>query len=226
MLSRRNGFLLAEETLKMVVALIAITFLIYFLTSLYFAKINSAKQEQANRILSDSDESLKKTIENLNDGEKREFLLDSPRGWFFLTFTGNEKPNSCTREKCACICNSVYIKTQIEKCDEPNNGVCVSVQNLQSPDLKISIEEDLTKIFLAKRNGETIISDNPISDDAETSSGESAKTEEKSEGFLAAARDYIRTFFGKIRGTGSSKGASAAAGIKGATEENVREQPS
>ena len=34
----KGGFLLAEETLKIVIALIALTFLIYFLMSLYFAK--------------------------------------------------------------------------------------------------------------------------------------------------------------------------------------------
>ena len=31
----RKGFLLAEETLKIILALIAITFLVYFLVSLY-----------------------------------------------------------------------------------------------------------------------------------------------------------------------------------------------
>ena len=226
--------MLAEETLKIVIALIAITFLIYFLVSLYFAKVNGANFEQAKRILIDSPESLKKTIENLNEGEAREFVFDSPKGWNFITFTENEKPNSCDGEKCACICDSAWIKSQAEKCDEPDKGICVVIQNMQSPDLMIEIQSSLTKIFLAKQNGEIIISENPIEEktvsantDGQSSKGESANSEENKEGFFTAAGNYLKTIWGKIRGSsldGTKGGTSATGGVKGRTETVGEEQ--
>ena len=240
-MKNRNGFLLAEETLKIVIALIAITFLIYFLASLYFAKVNGANFEQAKRILIDSSESLKKTIENLNEGEAREFVFDSPKGWNFITFTENEKPNSCDGEKCACICDSAWIKSQAEKCDEPNKGICVAIQNMQSPDLTIEIQSSLTKIFLAKKSGEIIISKNPIEEktisensDEQSSKGESANSEvetanseENKEGFFTAAGNYLKTIWGKIRGSsldGTKGSTSATGGAKGRTETVGEEQ--
>ena len=230
MLGQRKGFLLAEETLKIVIALIAITFLIYFLVSLYFAKINSAKQEQANRILLESQESLKKTIEGLNENGNREFLLDSPKGWNFLTFTGNEKPNSCPGEKCACICNNPAITTQIKKCEEVNNGVCIAIQNLQPSDLTIKIDENLQKIYLAKQNGVILISRNPIAiKTATASSGTSKTAEKKDEGFVAVVGNFLKTISGKVRilfggGDAQTKGGTPVGGVKGQKENTGAEQ--
>jgi len=63
----KKGFLLAEETLKIVVAVISITFLIYFLTSLYFARIDGENLRKAEAVLKGNSEgSIKTAIENLD----------------------------------------------------------------------------------------------------------------------------------------------------------------
>ena len=62
----RKAFLLGEETLKIVVALICIVVLIYFLAMLYYAKVDGEKLAQAKALLIDSSESTKAKINNLD----------------------------------------------------------------------------------------------------------------------------------------------------------------
>ena len=157
MTGQKKGFLLAEETLKIVIALIAISFLIYFLTSLYFAKINEIEYEKAKVTLIDSDESLKATIENLNDGETREYLINDPDDWHLVSFTGITKPNLCAGNSCLCICKDSRknIQSQVKQCDDKNNGICTPA-NIDR-DVKIKIQKDITKISIQKTNGEISI---------------------------------------------------------------------
>ena len=51
MKKNKKGFLLAEETLKIILALICIVFLVYFLVYLYFSNVDSKKLEQAKSSL-------------------------------------------------------------------------------------------------------------------------------------------------------------------------------
>ena len=150
-MKNKNGFLLAEETLKMVLAVIAISFLIYFLTSLYFAKVNSEKLRQAEAILKgDSEGSIKMVIDNLGDKNSTEFHLQSPKGWYLFGFV-EDKPNSCAGENCLCVCDKVLVDTffglgssrQIKECDE--SGVCLILQNLKEFE-KIKIAQQFISI--------------------------------------------------------------------------------
>ena len=69
----RKGFLLAEETLKIILAVISIGFLVYFLSALYFANQNSEELEQAEA-------SLEFLINEINSGsDKVEIYKDSIR---------------------------------------------------------------------------------------------------------------------------------------------------
>jgi len=151
----KNGFLLAEETLKIIIAFIALTFLVYFLTSLYFAKVNEVDFGKAKQILIDSPESLANTFQNLIEGKTRQFILQDPVGWHLFSFIGNDKPNSCSGKNCLCICNtplSTYFTPQIEECDKKNSGVCTVVTSLES-NVDIKILKDLkTTIFIKKVN--------------------------------------------------------------------------
>lgn len=54
----KSGFLLAEETLRIVIALIVIILLVSFLTSLYFINSNRQETVQEEQTLIDQDESL------------------------------------------------------------------------------------------------------------------------------------------------------------------------
>ncbi len=160
----KKGFLLAEETLKMIIAVIGISFLVLFLVSLYFTNINQKKLEQANQELKNSEESIQKIIANI-DSEEREKNLVSPAGWFLFSFTGEKKPDQCLKQNCICICGGVYDNfvsnawealeiRQAKECKE--SGSCLVVKNLKSFE-KIEIKnpkEKLTKILIKKESGE------------------------------------------------------------------------
>ena len=158
----KRGFLLAEETLKMVIALICLTFLIYFLVTLYFGRIGEANFQQAKQTLINSSESVKKTIDSLGEGQTRTMPLVNPIGWRFLSFTQDPRPNSCAGKNCLCICKKPttgidYFKEQSEKCDEKVSGICFANDNLERKNFDIEIKKDLTKISIKKINGQISI---------------------------------------------------------------------
>ena len=127
----RKAFLLAEETLKIIIALIAISFLIYFLTSLYFANVNSQKKQQAEASLTrilDVIKNIRTEVENVTD--------ITPVSWHLFSFVGDDKkPNACSGENCLCICYNVKINLfdrKIKECDK--KGICEIVENLEDID--------------------------------------------------------------------------------------------
>ena len=157
----KGGFLLAEETLKIVIALIALTFLIYFLMSLYFAKTSENAIERARNVLMDSDESVKKVIENLNEGESREISLPNiydsggADDWVLFSFVSDEKPNSCAGQNCLCICDdALRSKNQASRCNE--KGICLPVPTLKSQ-VEIELEDALNFIMIEKSGGDIYI---------------------------------------------------------------------
>ncbi|HED05124.1 MAG TPA: hypothetical protein ENI61_00395 [Ignavibacteria bacterium] len=133
----RNGFLLAEETLKIILAVISIGFLVYFLSALYFANQNSKDLEQAKA-------SLKHLVDGINSGAK-EVQIYNPEGWAIISWSsGNEIPNSCNEKSCICICDNPLIATKsnfLDNCNDKNKGFClentkklvVSQGNVQTP---------------------------------------------------------------------------------------------
>jgi len=152
-MKNNKGFLLVSETLKIIIAVICIGFLIYFLTSLYFGNLNKEKTIQAeatsNRILD--------VIKNAKpEGEFVSAL--TPIGWNLFSFVENDKkPNSCAGESCLCICKKILITPnlfdrQIKKCDK--DGVCFIVLQLKRFDeIKITkLEKGSTDIIIKKVN--------------------------------------------------------------------------
>lgn len=133
----RNGFLLAEETLKIILAVISIGFLVYFLTALYFANQNSKDLEQAKA-------SLKFLVKEINSGSP-EVQIYNPEGWAISSWPYENKiPNSCNDKNCLCICDNPLISTKrnfLDNCNDKNKGFClentkklvVSQGNVQSP---------------------------------------------------------------------------------------------
>ena len=161
MKKNKEGFLLAEETLKIVIALIALTFLIYFLMSLYFAKTSEDALERAKNVLIDSDESVKNVIDNLDDKESREISLPSisdfgkADDWVLFSFISDSKPNSCARQNCLCICDdALRSKKQLERCNE--KGICLPVPTLRSQ-VEIELEDALNFIMIEKSGGDIYI---------------------------------------------------------------------
>jgi hypothetical protein len=135
-----KGFLLAEETLKIIIAVISITFLIYFLTSLYLSNQNSKNLEFAEA-------SLNYLVDEINSNVK-EVEIYNPEGWvvvswphkattgFFLKQTKNGLPNFCGNlgwKKCICICEKDFQ----DECDEM--GVCLeSAFEVEGHSIKIN----------------------------------------------------------------------------------------
>ena len=127
-MKNKHGFLLAEETLKIIISVISIGFLVYFLTSLYFANQGDKELEQAEASL----EFLIKEINSLEEDDVREVTIFNPEGWFIISWpagvyrifseTENEIPSSCTSLKwkdCICFCEN---DKGSETCDK--KGIC------------------------------------------------------------------------------------------------------
>ena len=137
---KKRGMLLAEQVVKIVIALIGLSFLIYLLSSLYFNKIGLENQIKAQDFLLGSRESIKTFISgNLSKGDTEFFNPNVPNGWYLFSFTGEEKPTSCERKNCLCVCDAVLIYGQIDECNE--NGACLIVNDLKDygPELEIQL---------------------------------------------------------------------------------------
>jgi len=152
MIAKRNkkGLLLASEMVKIVISVIAIGFLVYLLTMIYFSKVAEQKQIEAKKILTDTSnvESIASIINQINKGEipgkakSREIL--NPKGWYIFAFTvAGERPNECANENCICICENVIdvFNRQIKTCDA--EGACLRIENLDPNANKIFGDEGI-----------------------------------------------------------------------------------
>jgi len=135
-MSDKRGFLLAEETLKIVIAVIAIGFLIYFLTSIYLRSQESKDLELAKASL----EHLISEVNSMEEGKEKSVEIYNPKGWVVVSWPSdivsrtwywakqNEKtiPNFCKNlnwESCICICKN----RKAQDCDE--KGICENNEN-------------------------------------------------------------------------------------------------
>ena len=136
----KKGFLLGEETLKIVLAVIAIGFLVFFLVSLYSSHTQTKDLELAEA-------SLEHLIEGIDLGNQ-EIEIYNPVGgainWFILSWPFNDFiPNTCSNvgwENCICICKGGRKGEErfVSRCDE--GGICLE------NDFKIEGDENYIKI--------------------------------------------------------------------------------
>jgi len=161
LIRRKNGFLLGEETIKIVIAVICIVFLVYLLVSLYASKVSNEKKKQADALLKDSESASFKVImervkngQGTSGGNAEERLIHNPKGWLILSYSGGEvKPNLCLNKNCLCICEEAgdfslgalstsKEERQASECDD--GGSCLVVDDLMdSPDIKITVATDI-----------------------------------------------------------------------------------
>ncbi|MBU2053230.1 MAG: hypothetical protein KJ721_03230 [Nanoarchaeota archaeon] len=140
-MKNRRGFLLAEEILKIVIALITISFLIYFLVSLYASYSTNKKLELAKA-------SLEHLISEAEAGAT-EVEIYNPLGWWLYSWVAYDLPNSCSNlgwVKCLCACPEKSRKGPIEECS--SYGVCLQskfelVEDVQikKPSVKLKIQD-------------------------------------------------------------------------------------
>ena len=142
---KKHGFLLAEETLKLIIGVIAIGFLAYFLISLYFSAQASKELEQAK-------ETLPFIMNQIKQGRVSVDIYN-PKDWWLKSWP-NEigAPRTCVNigsEGCICLCE----ENSAESCDE--GKVCVydegfSVEQgtikIENPPMKLNIKYGLDRI--------------------------------------------------------------------------------
>lgn len=146
----KKGFLLANETLKIIIAVICIGFLIYLLSMIYLSKTGANKKVEAEKNL----ERVEEIIDSLGIDESERQAIGNPKAWHIFSFTGLEKPNSCAGQSCLCICGKALdidgqFNRQIKKCD--SDGVCIGIRGFQSSDLDIKIMGESSLVFLEIR---------------------------------------------------------------------------
>jgi hypothetical protein len=149
----KHGFLLGEETVKIVIAVICIVFLVFLLVSIYFSVSGNQQSKEAEASLKNI---LVPEIERINVGGETRIngtIIPNPSGWYIFSFIeGDKKPNLCSGENCVCICQNIWINIfdrQIKACD--NKGTCNVFSNLKKFD-EIKIEKSGTFIAVQKVN--------------------------------------------------------------------------
>lgn len=152
----KKGFLLAEETLKILVALICIVFLVYILVSVYNANTSDKKLKDARDVLSRIDN----ITSSIKEGDTQSQDIANPSGWHLYSFVEQDRPDSCLNTNCLCICEKPLIellKSTAKKCNE--KGVCLVVPNLAMSkiDLKIRDPDNLLFINIKKQNGKIFV---------------------------------------------------------------------
>jgi hypothetical protein len=155
----KKAFLLGEETVKIVIAVICIVFLIALLVSIYFSTTGNQQKVEAEKAMENV---LVPEIARINTGGEasaNRTLIQNPAGWSLFSFAdGDKKPNTCSGQNCICLCKNILINVfnrQIKECD--NVGICEIVPNLKNFD-KIKIGKSGTFVFVQKINNFIYIS--------------------------------------------------------------------
>jgi hypothetical protein len=159
-MKNKKGFLLGEETLKIVIAVICLIFLVFLLAKLYY---NYNKDED----LELAKASLEHLIDEINAGSESVEIYNPssspyfPGGWILISFPFEDSgwPKSCSNsgwKNCLCICNEApnTIKDSGFAVDCDNKGICLEndfiIQNkkikIENPPLTLNIDYENKKI--------------------------------------------------------------------------------
>ena len=145
-IKNKKGFLLAEETLKIILSVIAIGFLIYFLASLYYSNKGDNEMELAQA-------SLEHLVAEINVGVT-EVQIYNPKGWMFSSWPfEDKKPDICSDlgwAECLCLCEEDSglgldftfnpKDRKVAHCNK--NGFCMESEGIIfGKDMAIEIEE-------------------------------------------------------------------------------------
>ncbi len=119
----KKAFMLAEHTLKVIIAVLCLLLLFYLLFRLYASYENEKNLGMAESTLNEIEEKMNKAREK---GEAQEVVLLEPKGWILISFEGDKKPNKCI-SNCICICTDDepgfhLISTNLELCN--SLGAC------------------------------------------------------------------------------------------------------
>jgi hypothetical protein len=142
----KKGLLLPEETLKVVLAVLCLTFLAILLYSIY----NAGKKSED---LGFATESVNFFVQEIRDG-KTSVDIYNPSGWYLTSWPyGGEEPLSCSKlgwTSCICICE----KNDADSCD--SKGICINTKEkfqidgenieIKNPPITLTIDYSTKKI--------------------------------------------------------------------------------
>jgi len=125
--SHKKAMLLAEYSLKMIIAILVLLLLLYLFFAWYSSLIEKQNFQRAEATL----ESLKEKMSDAKNGIDTEPLpLLEPNSWKLISYTSAVRPESCFKN-CICLCEDIkwtdkakvfWTPTQLDKCDI--RGVC------------------------------------------------------------------------------------------------------
>jgi hypothetical protein len=149
----KKGFLLGEETVKIVIAVVCIVFLIALLVLVYLSVSGDQQSKEAKNSMENV---LIKEIKNVDVGgqvNSTGTFIPNPGGWFLFSFIeGDKKPNLCAGQNCICLCQNILINLfdrQIAACDK--KGTCYTSSEFKKFD-KIEIGKSGTFVLIQKIN--------------------------------------------------------------------------
>lgn len=161
--NKKGESLLPEETVKIVIAVVGISFLLFMAYSVYGMFKQDSKVEQAKASL----ERLSFSLEKVEKGESalEEVIIESPDDWWILAWPYKENPNKpeqCKKDYCVCICDIPTVVSQANSLDKCNSGgvcrdVSIKIKTISSfGNAPLDIRE-ITSVKIYLENGEIII---------------------------------------------------------------------
>lgn len=158
-----------EEVMKVMIAIIVLVLLFYLAFSLYSAITQKSKLEQARVHM----ENIDSIINNLNEGESKNYLLTSPKDWFLVyfekgTYSGaSDVPRKCADKNCLCMCTYRIVNGgdsgnfRLPDCsDSKGENICYFYdegQLVRTSSLSLGIEINISEIYLSKTDGNVVI---------------------------------------------------------------------
>jgi hypothetical protein len=121
----KKGFLLAEEVMKMILAVIAIGLLAYLLISLYGVSKDSKNLEFAKA-------SLDHLISEIEDNRATSVQIPNPKKWKISSWSSSgDLPLLCSNagwNSCICVCkDKITSSNELKECDSA--GACLENSN-------------------------------------------------------------------------------------------------
>jgi hypothetical protein len=141
----KKAEILAEQTLKIIIAVMALLLLLYLLFALYSSFSQKKNFKNAEATLENLD---KRMVDARLNKEKQYYILKEPDGWRLIGYKSGVKPEECF-DNCICLCEDEggwWIfwdwDDQVEKCNV--RGVCNDyVQDLNDIDIELRKEVEI-----------------------------------------------------------------------------------
>jgi len=131
----KKGFFLAEETLKIIIAVLVIAFLIYFLVSLYLSSGSSEEIKFA-------ESSVRYITEQLNL-QSSEIILYNPEDWILVSWKEEQLPEFCSNigwKNCVCICEDKDSCSENGYCRDYNKEIFIKDGSIELNNLPVTLE--------------------------------------------------------------------------------------